>query len=205
MRASAACLLLLLSFVIGASATGPCDILAAAGNPCVAAHSTTRALYAAYDGPLYAVKNNHTGTVFNVTVLSPGGFADIKGHESVCPAVGDCIIQHVFDQAGNGNGLHVRDDRDIGGVQHFGVDATKHKVFVGDARTPVYGMYFNVGDGYIANETKGVATGNDPETIYAVMTGKRWGSYCCFDYGNSETTRKDDGSGHMEAIYFGPS
>src|SRR2546429_3190565 len=34
---------------------GPCDIYAAAGDPCVAAHSTTRALYATYDGPLYQV------------------------------------------------------------------------------------------------------------------------------------------------------
>ena len=30
----------------------PCDILQAAGQPCVAAHSTTRALYATYDGGL---------------------------------------------------------------------------------------------------------------------------------------------------------
>jgi len=35
---------------------GPCDIYAAAGTPCVAAHSTTRALYASYDGPLYQIK-----------------------------------------------------------------------------------------------------------------------------------------------------
>src|ERR1700742_4361977 len=34
----------------------PCDIYAAANTPCVAAHSTTRALYAAYNGPLYQVK-----------------------------------------------------------------------------------------------------------------------------------------------------
>ena len=34
---------------------GPCDIYAAGGAPCVAAHSTTRALYAAYNGPLYQV------------------------------------------------------------------------------------------------------------------------------------------------------
>ena len=33
-----------------AATSGPCDIYAAAGTPCVAAHSTTRALYAAYDG-----------------------------------------------------------------------------------------------------------------------------------------------------------
>ena len=34
-------------------AMGPCDIYAADGGPCVAAHSTVRALYATYDGPLY--------------------------------------------------------------------------------------------------------------------------------------------------------
>ncbi|MGE5487902.1 MAG: arabinofuranosidase catalytic domain-containing protein, partial [bacterium] len=34
---------------------GPCDIYAAGGAPCVAAHSTTRALYASYNGPLYQV------------------------------------------------------------------------------------------------------------------------------------------------------
>jgi len=31
----------------GAATSLPCDIYAAAGTPCVAAHSTTRALYAA--------------------------------------------------------------------------------------------------------------------------------------------------------------
>ncbi len=36
--------------------TYPCDIFRDAGTPCVAAHSTVRALYGAYSGPLYAVK-----------------------------------------------------------------------------------------------------------------------------------------------------
>jgi hypothetical protein len=31
---------------------GPCDIYGAAGTPCVAAHSTTRAQYASYKGAL---------------------------------------------------------------------------------------------------------------------------------------------------------
>ena len=35
---------------------GPCDLYAGAGTPCVAAHSTTRALYASYNGPLYQVR-----------------------------------------------------------------------------------------------------------------------------------------------------
>ncbi|MFD1118493.1 arabinofuranosidase catalytic domain-containing protein, partial [Sphaerisporangium aureirubrum] len=41
-----------------AATTGPCDIYAAGGTPCVAAHSTTRALYGAYNGPLYQVRRS---------------------------------------------------------------------------------------------------------------------------------------------------
>merc|ERR1712070_723965 len=59
--------------------------------------------------------------------------------------------------------------------------------------------------GYNNNRTKGVPTGDDPETVYAVMTGKRWGNSCCFDYGNSETSETSDGAGTMEAISFGTS
>jgi non-reducing end alpha-L-arabinofuranosidase len=33
-----------------AASSGPCDIFAAAGTPCVAAHSTVRALFASYNG-----------------------------------------------------------------------------------------------------------------------------------------------------------
>ena len=47
--------LLLSTASTAAAAEGPCDILGAAATPCVAAHSTVRALYAAYDGPLYNV------------------------------------------------------------------------------------------------------------------------------------------------------
>jgi hypothetical protein len=35
---------------------GPCDIFAKGGTPCVAAHSVVRAMFAAYDGPLYSVR-----------------------------------------------------------------------------------------------------------------------------------------------------
>ena len=46
-------------------------------------------------------------------------------------------------------------------------------------------------------------SGNDPESIYAVMGGKHYNGGCCFDYGNSETDDTDDDCGTMEAIYFG--
>ena len=62
---------------------GPCDITAAAGNPCVAAHSTVRALYAGYAGPLYNVTRSSDGRSTNVGVLSKGGFANVATHDAV--------------------------------------------------------------------------------------------------------------------------
>ncbi len=50
---------------------GPCDIYDAAGAPCVAAHSTTRALYAAYNGPLYQVLRQSDGKTLNIGVVQP--------------------------------------------------------------------------------------------------------------------------------------
>ncbi|HEY9712208.1 MAG TPA: arabinofuranosidase catalytic domain-containing protein, partial [Chroococcales cyanobacterium] len=50
---------------------GPCDIYAAAGDPCVAAHSTTRALYASYNGPLYRVLRQSDGKTLDIGVVQP--------------------------------------------------------------------------------------------------------------------------------------
>src|SRR5437016_10886797 len=59
---------------------GPCDIYAAAGDPCVAAHSTTRALYAGYNGPLYQVLRQSDGKTLDIgvgrAVASPGAAVD---------------------------------------------------------------------------------------------------------------------------------
>jgi hypothetical protein len=196
---------------------GPCDILGAAGNPCAAAHSTVRALYAKYSGPLYTVFHTQSNKSADVSTLKPGGFADVIQHETICPKEGECTISRVIDQSGKGNHLTPRDERGVpshppsGVTPKFGhlhnpVDASKHKIYVGGDNTHVYGMYFDHGMGYKNNRTKGVATGDgeravymriqssipshsyrfahsDTETMYAVMTGKRWGNGCCFDYG----------------------
>jgi len=174
-----------------AAAEGPCDILGGAGNTCVAAHSTVRALYAAYDGPLYNV-TRPDGKSANIGVLAAGGFANITAHEAFCPNK-DCVISNVFDQSPQGNHL---------GQRHQLVNASEHKIFVGD-NVAVYGMWFEPGYGYHVDNTTGIPVGNAPETIYAVMSGTHYNDRCCFDYGNSETNDKDDGCGTMEAIYFG--
>ena len=54
---------------VGAAPPGPCDIYGAAGTPCVAAHSTTRALYASYNGPLYQVKRPSDGKTLDIGIV----------------------------------------------------------------------------------------------------------------------------------------
>ena len=49
----------------------PCDIYAEDGGPCVAAHSTVRALYATYNGPLYQVRKSD-GTTTDINVVATG-------------------------------------------------------------------------------------------------------------------------------------
>ena len=162
--------LALLGAAAAAAAPGPCDILTSAGNPCVAAHSTTRALYAAYAGPLYEVTRAADNATFAVPVLAPGGFANKPAHDAFCPAL-DCVISVVYDQSPQGNHLLQR---------HKLVNASQHPITVGGG-TPVYGMWIDPGYGYHVDQTTGIATGNDPESIYAVMSGTHYNGACCFE------------------------
>lgn len=248
----------------GAAVVGPCDILAASHNPCVAAHSTVRALYATYRGPLYRVQRlissncsggkfmersdwlgdndqtqlgvrnieeccaacaeqsgcNHFSLTYssmqcylkgghrvlvanngstagyctkgpsesaNISVLDTG-FADVAAHEKFC-AAGDCVIAELFDQSPQGNHLHQRISTVSGQrVVHKMVNASRHKIAVRDDAA-VFGMWFdapdanagNAGYGYNVDFTRGVATGNEPESIYAVMSGTHFNDKCCFD------------------------
>src|SRR6202042_1622522 len=81
----------------------PCDIYAAAGTPCVAAHSTTRALYASYNGPLYQVTRQSDGAVKDIgvvqpTATDPGGYADAAAQDAFC-ANTVCWITKLYDQS----------------------------------------------------------------------------------------------------------
>ena len=83
---------------------GPCDIYGAGGTPCVAAHSTTRALYRAYNGNLYQVRRSSDNTTRNIGVLTAGGVANAAAQDSFC-ANTTCVITVLFDQSGRGNDL----------------------------------------------------------------------------------------------------
>ncbi len=95
--------LMILAFLVGANTTaqtgvasarpeGSCDVYAAAGTPCVAAHSTTRALYAGYHGALYRVLRQSDRKEMDVNVVEParngiadgGGYADALAQDAFC-------------------------------------------------------------------------------------------------------------------------
>src|SRR6185437_3943703 len=180
-----------------AASQGPCDIYAAGGTPCVAAHSTTRALYAAYSGNLYQVRRSSDNTTLNIGVTSAGGYANAAAQDSFCSGT-TCVITEIYDQSGHGNNLT---DAPAGGAAG-GPDALAN---ASAAPTTLdgheaYGVYIAAGDGYRDDSTSGIATGDNAESEYAVFDGTHYNGGCCFDYGNAETNNNDDGNGTMEAI-----
>jgi len=180
----------------------PCDIYADGGTPCVAAHSMVRALYGGYAGPLYLVQRASDDRTTAVFTKSPGGYAESTTQDIFCAGT-SCIVTRIFDQSVRGN--HLGRAPWGGASRHAekGVNATKHKLVVGGHA--VYGAYFEGGMGYRCDSTWGVATGNEPESMYMVTAGDHYNSGCCFDYGNAEIDALDHGKGTMEAIYWGNS
>jgi hypothetical protein len=183
-----------------AAASLPCDIYASGGTPCVAAHSTTRALYASYNGPLYQVRRASDGTTTNISPLSAGGVANAAAQDSFCAGT-TCVITEIYDQSGHGNNLTDAPGGGAAGGPDNLANATAAPVTVGGHKA--YGVYVAAGTGYRDDSTSGIATGDNPEGEYAIFDGTHYNAGCCFDYGNAETSNDDTGNGHMEAIYFG--
>jgi hypothetical protein len=184
----------------------PCDIYAATGTPCVAAHSTVRALFASYNGPLYQVQRASDRTYLNIGLLSAGGYANADAQVSFCSGT-TCTITRIYDQTANHNDLTIS----WGGFwkgpgpngSDLGADAMALPVTV--AGHQVFGIKVTPGVGYRIDDTKGVAIDSQPEGIYMVTTPNNVNSGCCFDYGSGETSHNDTGAAHMNAIYWGTS
>ncbi|KAJ6111410.1 alpha-N-arabinofuranosidase B [Penicillium sp. IBT 18751x] len=187
-------------------AAGPCDIYAAGGTSCIAAHSTTRALYSAFSGALYQVKRNSDSTTTTIKPLSAGGVANAAAQDTFC-ANTTCVITTIYDQSGNGNHLTQAPPGGFNGPESNGYDnlASAIGAPVTLNGQKAYGVFISPGTGYRIDVAKGIATGDEPEGMYAVLDGTHYNGACCFDYGNAETSNTDTGNGHMEAIYYGDS
>jgi len=187
-----------------AAGTGPCDIYASGGTPCVAAHSTTRALFGAYNGPLYQVRRASDNTTRDIAPLSAGGAANAAAQDSFCAGT-SCVITIIYDQTGRNNRLTQAPPGGFNGPAAGGFDnlanATSAPVTLNGQKA--YGVFVAPGTGYRNDATNGIATGSAAQGEYMVAAGNHVNSGCCFDYGNAETNARDNGNGHMGAVYFG--
>lgn len=167
--------------------SAPCDIFGSSGTPCVAAHSVVRALYNAYSGPLYQVQRSSDNATWDIGVLSAGGFANAPVQDAFCMAT-TCVIQRIYDQSPQKNHLTPAPPGGAVNRPDRGVIANALPTMIGGNR--VYGAFFSGQEGYRIDVTTGVATGNDPETLYMVTSGTHYNRGCCFDYGNAEVRKR---------------
>lgn len=191
---------------------GPCDIYAAAGDPCVAAHSTTRALYASYSGPLYQVRRQSDGRTLNIGVAQPtsspvpdaGGYADAAAQDNFCAGT-YCWVSTIYDQSGKHNDLTQAprggfSGPALGGFNNLPIADMAPITIMGHK---VYGVFIEPGMGLREDDPKGTAVDDQAEGQYWVINGLHFNSGCCFDYGNAEIDSHDDDNGTMEATYYG--
>lgn len=188
---------------------GPCDVYADGGAPCAAAHSTTRALYASYDGPLYQIMRQSDGKTLDIGVVEPngndgGGYADAAAQDEFCKDT-YCWITVIYDQSGNENHLMQAPHGGfsgpaMGGFNNVPVADWAPVTLMGHK---VYGVFIAPGMGMRWNDAKGTAVDDQAEGQYWVISGHHYNTGCCFDYGNAETDSRDDGDGTMETTYFG--
>ena len=191
---------------------GSCDIYASAGDRCVAAHSTTRALFAAYNGPLYQVLRQSDGKTLDIGVVQPaaspvpdpGGYADAAAQDRFCAGT-YCWISTIYDQSPEHNDLTQAprggfSGPALGGFNNLPIADMAPITIMGHK---VYGVFIEPGMGLRHNDVKGTAVDDQAEGQYWVVNGKHFNSGCCFDYGNAEIDSRDDDNGTMETLYFG--
>jgi len=195
-----------------AASSLPCDIYAAGGTPCAAAYSTTRAMFASYDGPLYQIQRASDGTDLNIGLESAGGVVNSAPQVSFCAGT-TCTITQLYDQTANGNNLPISPGCSCSGCSgglsgpgpngsDIGANAMALPVTVGGQ--PAYGVLVNnIGTGYRNDSVKNVPTGSQPEGEYMLTSSNLVSGSCCFDFGSAETNDSDDGNSTMNAIYYG--
>jgi hypothetical protein len=152
----------LLPWTAAAATLLPCDIYAKAGTPCVAAQSTTRALFAGYTGSLYQITRASDKTTLDIGLLAQGGYANAAAQDNFCINT-TCLITRIYDQTSRRNDLTI-EAAGGAGVADVGSPANALPVTAGGNQ--VYGLLISAGMGYRNNATSGVAVNGQPEGMY---------------------------------------
>jgi hypothetical protein len=178
----------------------PCDLYAST-TPCVAAFSTTRALYSAYTGPLYQVTRQSDRAHTNIGLL-PEGYAKAAAQDTFC-AKTSCTITILYDQSPNHNDLTPAPPGGAArgpGPNGYDIPAVANALPTSVAGHKVYGIAISPGMGYRNDSPKQTAVNGQPEGVYMVTSALNLNEKCCFDFGNAETNNLDNKAGHMDAI-----
>jgi len=201
-----AVILLAIAITMAGCASGPtvtprpCDLFAPK-TPCVAAFSTTRALYRAYKGPLYEVTRQSDKTSINIGLL-PDGYADAARQNAFC-ANTTCTMTKIYDQSPDHNDLTPAPP---GGAAHgpgpngYDIPAVADALPVTVHGQKVYGIAISPGMGYRDDTPVGTAVNGEPEGVYMLTSALHLNNKCCFDLGNAEVNNLDNNAGHMDAI-----
>jgi hypothetical protein len=143
----------------GASGGGtPCGILAGAGNPCAAAHSTVRVIFPGYAGPLYQVckgsfapgPSSCPGGMTKDIGSVAGGYADSASQDEFCSG-GTCTISIIYDQSPMKNDLNPAPAGGAKRTPDNPANATDLKTTLNGH--VVYGVFIKTGMGYRAGCT----------------------------------------------------
>ena len=182
----------------------PCDLFGST-TPCVAAISTTRALYKNYTGPLYQVTRQSDQKTTDVGLL-PDGYANAAVQDKFCAGAA-CTVTKLYDQSPNHNDLTPAPPGGAArgpGKDGYDLPAKADALPARVAGHKVYGVAIEPGMGYRDNAAKKTAANGEPEGVYMVTSALHLkvppGNKCCFDFGNAETNSLDNKDGHMDAI-----
>lgn len=200
--AAVACAAIGMADVASAQAVSerPCDLYAVK-TPCVAALSTTRALYRSYKGPLYQVTRKADQKTMDIGLL-PDGLAKAAEQDAFC-VKSACTITKIYDQSPNHNDLTPAPPGGAAkgpGPKGYDVPAVADALPATVGGHKVYGIAVSPGTGYRNNSPKNTAVHGQPEGVYMVTSALHLNSKCCFDFGNAETNSLDNKAGHMDAI-----
>jgi hypothetical protein len=175
--------------------TPPGDVASAAGTPLVAAHSMTRALYAAYNGNLFQVRRASDGKTQDIGVTAAGGSVNMTTLTSFCTGT-TCAVSIFYDQSGNANDLPQATPANQPTVDYWRTST--------NAQVP---MAMSAGQQWLRNRanTHKIPKGSASQTEYMVIHAAYYNAGCCYDYGNMENPPGNSGPGTMNALYFGNS
>lgn len=169
----------------------PCDILATAGTPCVAAYSVTRRMFASYSGYLFELERSSDDTTLNVGSSAANGLVNLAPVTTFC-ALTTCNFAEIYDQTGSTNSLPQATAADQAPLSYTsfsnGMSLPLVKTVAGE-------YYRNRAD------TTGIPTGNSQITEYMVVSNAA-SATCCGTFGDMEDTVHDDGAGTMFALAY---